>query len=105
MIRTELCDYSGAYIFSSGIINVAGVGDDDSAKWTEEIYKGVIFKNWAPFTNCISSINNIQIDNAEYIDVVMPMYNLTEYSDNIPKTSGSLCQYYRDDPNDKITQS
>ena len=56
-------------------------------------------------TNCISSINNIQIDNAEYIDVVMPMYNLIEYSDNYSKTSGSLWQYYRDDPNDNITQS
>ena len=56
-------------------------------------------------TNCISSINNIQIDNAEYIDVVMPMYNLIEYSDNYSKTSESLWQYYRDDPNDNITQS
>ena len=56
-------------------------------------------------TNFISSINNIQIDNAEYIDVVMPMYNLVEYSDNYSKTSGSLWQYYRDDPNDNITQS
>ena len=56
-------------------------------------------------TNFISSINNIQIDNAEYIDVVMPMYNLIEYSDNYSKTSGSLWQYYRDDPNDNITQS
>ena len=56
-------------------------------------------------TNCISSINNIQIDNAEYIDVVIPMYDLIEYSDNYSKTSGSLWQYYRDDPNDNITQS
>ena len=105
MIRTELCDYSDAYIFSSGTIKVSWVGDDDSEKWIEEIYKGVIFKNCAPFTNYISSINNIQIDNAEYINVVMPMYNLTEYSGNFPKTSGSLCQYDRDDPNDNVTQS
>ena len=55
--------------------------------------------------DCISEINNTQIDNAKYIDVVMPMYNLIEYSDNYSKTSGSLWQYYKDDPNDNITQS
>ena len=49
-----------------------------------------------PFTNCISKINNTQIDNAEYIDIVMPMYNLIEYSDNYSKTSGSLWQYCKD---------
>ena len=53
------------------------------------ILKKVIFKNCAPFTNCISKINNTQIDNAEYIDIVMNMYNLTEYSDNYLKTPGS----------------
>ena len=47
----------------------------------------------------------LKIDHAKYIDVVMLMYNLIEYSDNYPKTSGSLWQYYRDDPNDNITQS
>ena len=52
--------------------------------------KKVIFKNFPPFTNCISKINNAQIDNAEYIDIVMPMYNLIEYSDNYSKASGSL---------------
>ena len=55
-------------------------------------------KNSAPFTDCISQINNIQLENAKYIDVVMPMYNLIEYSDNSSKTSGSLWQYYRDEP-------
>ena len=49
--------------------------------------------------------NNTQIDNAKYIDVVIPMYNLIEYSNNYSKTSGSLWQYYRDDPNDNIAQS
>ena len=52
--------------------------------------KKVIFKNGAPFTNFISKINNTQIDNAEYIDIVMPMYNLIEYSDNYSKTFESL---------------
>ena len=61
------------------------------------IKKG-IFKTCAPFTNCISKINNTQIDNAEYIDIVMPMYNLIEYSDNYSKTSGSLWQYCKEIP-------
>ena len=58
----------------------------------------VIFRNCAPFTNCISEINNTQIDNAEYIDIVMPMYNLIKYSDNYSKASGSLWQYCKDIP-------
>ena len=58
--------------------------------------KKVIFKNCAPSTNCISEINNTQVDNAEDIDIVMPMYNLIEYSDNYAKTSGSLWQYCKD---------
>ena len=60
--------------------------------------KKVIFKNCAPFTNCISEINNTQIDNAKDIDIVMPMYNLIEYSDNYAKTTGSLWQYCKDLP-------
>ena len=60
--------------------------------------KKVIFKNCAPFTDCISKINNTQVDNAKDIDIVMPMYNLIEYSDNYSKTSGSLWQYCKDIP-------
>ena len=60
--------------------------------------KKVIFKNCAPFTNCISEINNTQIDNAKDIDIVMPMYNLIEYSDNYAKTKESLWQYCKDIP-------
>ena len=52
--------------------------------------KGVVFTNCGPFTDCISEINNTQIDNAKDIDVVMPMYNLVEYCDNYSKISGSL---------------
>ena len=51
--------------------------------------KEVVFITWAPFTDCISEINNTQIDNAEDIDVVMAMYNLVEYSNNYLKISGS----------------
>ena len=57
-----------------------------------------MFTNCAPFTDCMSEINNIQIGNAKYIDVFSPMYNLIEYSDNCSKTSGSLWHYYRDEP-------
>ena len=60
--------------------------------------KNVIFKNCAPFNNCISKINNNQIDNAEYIDIVMPMFNLIEYSNIYSKTSGSLWQYCKETP-------
>ena len=60
--------------------------------------KNIIIKKCAPFSDCMSEINNTQIDNAKYIDIVMSMYNLKEYSDNYSKTSGSLWQNYRDEP-------
>ena len=60
--------------------------------------KKIIFKNCARSTSCVIKINNEQIDNAEYIDIVMPMYNLIEYSDNYSKTSGSLWQYCKEIP-------
>ena len=60
--------------------------------------KKIIFKNRAPFTNCVSKNNNTQIDDAEYIDIVVPMSNLIEYSDNYSKTSGSLWQYCKEVP-------
>ena len=61
--------------------------------------KKLAFKNNAPFIFCISKINNTLIDNAEYLDLVMPMYNLLEYSKNYSKTTGSFWNYYRDEPN------
>ena len=94
MLKSSLCDYSDAYILVKGAISVnntaaAVVNNDD---------KKVIFKNCAPFTNCISEINNTQVDNAKDIDIAMPMYNEIEYSDNYAKTSGSLWQYCKDIP-------
>ena len=59
----------------------------------------MVFKNNALFINCISKINGIKTDNAEDLDVVMPMYNSLEYSKNYRKTTGSLWNYYRDEPN------
>ena len=62
-------------------------------------------RDCAPFTKCISRINNTDIENAKDIDIVMPIYNLIEFNDNYSKASGSLWQYYKDDPNDNTTQS
>ena len=105
MLRSSLCDYADAYIFVKGTITITGEGADDDAKQADERAKGVPFKNCAPFTKCISRINNTDIDDAQDINIVMPMYNLIEYSDNHSKTSGSLWQYYKDDPNDNIANS
>ena len=96
MLRSSLYDYSDAYILVKGNITVNNNAGAGAA--ANNTNKKVIFKNCAPFTNCISKINNTQIDNAEYIDIVMPMYNLIEYSDNYSKTSGSLWQYCKEIP-------
>ena len=81
MLRSSLYDYSYAYILVSGTITITAAGADDAAKRLDERNKDVI-KKCAPFTDCISEINNTQIDNSKYVDVVMPMYNLIEYSNN-----------------------
>ena len=91
MLRSSLCDYSDVYILVKGNITVNNTATGGAA--ANNTNKKVIFKNCAPFTNCISKINNTQIDNAEFIDIVMTMYNLIEYSDNYSKTFGSLWQY------------
>ena len=72
VLRSSLCHNSDAYILVSGTIKITGARADDAAKRLDERNKGVLFKNCAPFTDCISKVNNIQIDNAKYIDV-MPM--------------------------------
>ena len=96
MLKSSLCDYSDAYILVKGTISVSNTAAAGPAVNNDDIK--VIFKNCAPFTNCISEINNTQIDNAKDIDIVMPMYNLIEYSDNYAKTTGSLWQYCNDIP-------
>ena len=102
MVRSNLCDYAKAYTLVKGTVTITGAGDDAAAIQADERNKGVIFKNCAPFTKCINRINNTEIDNANNIDIVMLIYNLTEYSDNYSKTSGSLYQYYKDYPNHNI---
>ena len=100
MLKSNLCDFSDAYILVKGTITITGRGADGATRQADERDKGVSFKNCAPFINCISEINNTQIDNAKDIDIVMPMYNLIEHSNNYAKTSGSLWQYFRDEPDD-----
>ena len=90
MLRSKLCDYADAYILAKETITIIGARDDDAAKRLDDRNKGIIFKNCAPFTKCISRRNDTEIDNAQDIDIVMPMYDLTEYIDNYFKKSGSL---------------
>ena len=73
MLKSDLCDYSDAYILVKGKITIAGSGADVAARKTDERDKGVAFKNCAPYTNCVSKINNIKIDDCEDVDIVMPM--------------------------------
>ena len=96
MLKSRLCDYSDAYILVKGTITVNNTAAADAA--ANNTNKKVIFKNCTPFTNCISEINKTEVDNAKYIDIAMPMYNLIECSDNYTKTSGSLWQYCKDIP-------
>ena len=93
------------YVKGYGTINVTGAGADATAKQGDKRDKEVMFKNCALFINCKSEINNTEIDNGKDIDIVMLMYNLIECSDNYSKTSRSLWQYYKDEPNDNLTDS
>ena len=119
ILRPDLCDFSDAYIVVKGNIPVtkktftvndidapnntaANVNATDTANHNAFGDKKLVFKNNAPFINYISKINGVKIDNAEDLDVVMPMYNLLEYSKNYRKTIGSLWNYYRDQPSTTV---
>ena len=95
MIRSDLCDYSDSCILVKGTITVPNTVAAGAV--VNNTNKKVIFKNSAPFTDCITEINNTQVDDAQKIDIVMPMYSLIEYKDAYSKTSESLWQYYRDE--------
>ena len=99
MLRSDLCDFSDAYIVVKGDITLEGNNDANKRN------KNLVFENNAPFINCISKINGVKIDNAEDLDVVMPMYNLLEYSKNYRKTTGSLWNYYRDEPSNPLSSN
>ena len=107
MLRSDLCDFSDAYIVVKGSITVtkktftandfeAPINTTANATATNTANnnafgeKKLFFKNNAPFINCISKTNGVKIDNAEDLDVIMTMYNLLEYSKNCRKTIGSL---------------
>ena len=95
MIRSSLCDYSDACILVNGTIVVPNMAT--AAAVVNNTNKKVAFKNCAPFTDCITEIDHTQVDDAQKIDIVIPMYNWIEYSDAYSKTSGNLWQCYRDD--------
>ena len=95
MLKLSFCDYSDPYALVKGTISVANT---EQPQLKNNNDKQAVLKNCALFTNCISKINNTQIDNAKDTDAVMPIYNLMWCSDNYSKTSGSLWQYYRDEP-------
>ena len=94
MLKSSLCNYSDAYILVKGKVTVNNTAAADAD--ANNTNKKVIFKNCASFTECISRINNTQVDDAKCIDIIMLMYNLIEYSDNYSKTSRSLWQYCKD---------
>ena len=89
VIKSNLCDYSDAYILVTG--DITATGGDANTK--------VAFKNCAPFTKCVTHINDQHVDNADDLDIVMPIYNLNEYSNNYSDTSGSLWQFKRYEQN------
>ena len=94
MLRSDLCDYSDAYVWVKGKITVTNPNDNDNFN------KELTLKNNAPFISCIAKINGELVENAEDLDIVMPMYNLLKYSKNYENTSGSLSNYYREEPNE-----
>ena len=96
MSKSSLCDYSDAYILVKGTITVNNTAATTAA--ANNANKEVMLKNASSFTDFESEINNVEIDNAKDIDIVMLMYNLIEYSDNYSKTSGSLWQCCKDIP-------
>ena len=91
MLRSSLCDYSDAYILVKGTITVTDPGANNGANNIRN--RPLILKNNAPFVLCITRINGELIEDADDLDIVMPMYNLLEYSKNYRKTIGSLYNY------------
>ena len=96
MIGSNLCDFSDAYILVKVAITVPNMAATDGT--INNTNKKALFKNCAPFTDCTTEINNTQVNHAKTIDIVMPMYNLIEYSDAYSNKSGSLWQYYSNEP-------
>ena len=101
MLRSNLCDYIDAYILVKGTITVTAPGvNNNSNNIRDKRNRPLILKNNAPFVSCITRINGELIEDANDLDIVIPMYNLLEYSKNYRKTIGSLYNYYRDELSD-----
>ena len=101
MLRSNLCDYSDAYILVKGTITVTAPGANNGANnIRDKRNRQLILKNNAPFVSCITRINGELIEDADDLDIVMSMYNLLEYSKIHRKTIGSLYNYYRDELSD-----
>ena len=101
MLRSNLCDYSDAYILVKDAITVTAPGVNNNANnIRDKRNKPVILKYNAPFVSCIAIINDEIIEDADDLDIVMSMYNLLEYSKNYRKAIGSLYNYYRDELSD-----
>ena len=98
MLRSDLCNFTDAYVVVNGIITVINPNNAKSNK-------AVAFKNNASFINCISKINGIKFNNAEDLNVVMLIYNLREYSKSYRKTTGSFWNYYRDEPSNPLSSN
>ena len=99
MLRSDLCDYSNAYILVKGTVTVNGVANGAENEILRR-NRPLILKNNASFVSCMTKINNEFIEDADDLDIVMPMYNLLEYSKNYRKTIVSLHNYYRDELSD-----
>ena len=98
MLRSNLCDYSDAYILVKGTITVTAPGVNNNANnIRDKRNRPLILKNNPPFVSCITRINGELIEDADDLDIVMPIYNLLEYSKNYRKTIESLYNYYRDE--------
>ena len=95
MLRSDLCDYADAFILVNGTIMVTAPAGANNIR--DKKNRPLILKNNAPFVSCITRINNEFLEDADDLDLVMPMYNLLEYSKNYRKTIGSLYNYYRDE--------
>ena len=101
MLRSNLCDYSDAYILVKGTITVTSPGVNNNANnKRDKRNRPLTLKNNAPFVSCVTRINGELIEDANDLDIVIPMYNLLEYSKNYRKTIGSLYTYYRDELSD-----
>ena len=105
MLKSSLGDYSDVYILVKGTKTLFGQGAIEAEQQTDRNIKQVTFKNSAPFTDCLTEINDTQIDNLKDLDVVMLMYNLIAYSDNYSGTTARLWQYHKDKPRNPITDS